>query len=140
MNNLKATPEILTNYFFKEMTSPALARHLKEHIWQDLEAGSTQSDLIEEAIKRLRKYAICITEQDYLENLDWAAKSYQQAMIEGVVKCRGCEKKLPLLRLFRCFHCGSYFCPNCARDHFGEREGPLHNAVMLANRNIEEVS
>lgn len=52
------------------------------------------------------------------EDMDWAARSYCQALKGSAVTCRGCREDFPLLMLYRCYHCGSYFCPKCARDHF----------------------
>ena len=111
----------LTKDFFKKTTSSILASFLGEFVWGMLVSGSRKSDLVEEVIHRLKKDTVCISDADYEENLEWVAKSYHQAMKGGLVECRGCENKFPLLKLFRCYHCGSYFCPNCARKHFGER-------------------
>lgn len=73
--------------------------------------------------------AICISEDRYLENLDWASRSYHAALKGTPVPCRGCNKEFSLLKLFRCYHCGSYFCPACSGDHFGERDGHLFQVV-----------
>ena len=59
--------------------------------------------------------------QEYSDNLYWAQKSYRQAIRGELITCRGCECKFELLRLFRCYFCGSYFCPGCSKEHFGER-------------------
>jgi len=52
--NLKVRPEILTKNFFKNLASPDLARYLGKHVWGDLITGSVKSDIVEEAIKRLK--------------------------------------------------------------------------------------
>ena len=113
--------KIMNKNFFKTISDSALARYLKKHVWGDLKPGYLQSDIVEEVLKRLEKENIKISGADYLENLDWAAKSFKAAMKGEPVPCRGCGKKFPLVRLFRCFNCESYFCPECARAHFGER-------------------
>ena len=64
-----------------------------------------------------------ISHEKWEENLEWAAKSYREAYSGEPVTCRGCDRKFELIKLFRCFHCGSYFCPHCARAHFGNRTG-----------------
>lgn len=69
-----------------------------------------------------------ITDQDYQANLEWVEKSYKAAMTGRAVPCRGCESIFPLFKLFRCYHCGSYFCPNCSKEHFGERNGRIEIA------------
>ncbi|MCF6246899.1 MAG: hypothetical protein L3J69_06005 [Desulfobacula sp.] len=112
---------IMSKRYLGQISPSVLASHLKELVWLDLEVESIESNLVEESVKRLKKSNICIDDKDYMKNLEWAAKSYQAAMLGKEIPCRGCEKDFSLLKLFRCFHCGSYFCPNCARDHFGER-------------------
>lgn len=62
-----------------------------------------------------------LTEEQYEANLIWARNSYAQAFLGKQVTCRGCERDFKLVQLFRCFHCGSYFCRKCARVHFGDR-------------------
>jgi hypothetical protein len=64
-----------------------------------------------------------LSHNEYEKNLEWAAKSYREAFAGEPVTCRGCDRKFELIKLFRCFHCGSYFCPHCARAHFGPRGG-----------------
>lgn len=27
----------------------------------------------------------------------------------------------PLWKMYRCFHCGEFFCEQCAKNHFGKR-------------------
>jgi len=27
----------------------------------------------------------------------------------------------PLWKMYRCFHCGEFFCEQCSKEHFGER-------------------
>lgn len=117
--------ETLTKNYIREMSSPDLARQVTRYIWGGLVAGSMQSDLVEEAVKRLGKSGLCLNRAGYIEILEWASKSYEEAMDTGIVTCRGCGKKFPLLKLFRCFHCYSYFCLACAGKHFGDRDGRM---------------
>lgn len=38
-----------------------------------------------------------------------------------------CRRRIPIQFMHRCFHCGYYFCPACAKEHFGERKNvPAH--------------
>lgn len=48
---------------------------------------------------------------------------YRQASKELPIDCAGigCERKRRLIHTFRCWFCGRYFCPQCAREHFGDR-------------------
>ena len=52
---------------------------------------------------------------------------------DGVVDCAGefkdaetgeicrCSKRLMLIWMYRCWFCGKWLCPRCAKAHFGER-------------------
>lgn len=35
--------------------------------------------------------------------------------------CGGCGKTMRLIRAFRCYLCGIYFCDTCAAKHFGKK-------------------
>jgi len=63
-----------------------------------------------------------LTQEQYQENLNWAAKSYRQAIREELITCRGCNKQFRLFHLYRCWFCGTYFCHKCSIIHFGERQ------------------
>ena len=63
-----------------------------------------------------------LTDEQYKENLQWAAKSYRQAMKGLLVTCRGCGYNVELKLMYRCWFCGSYFCSGCAEGHFGSRK------------------
>ena len=47
--------ETLTKNTLKEMSSPVLASQLKEHVWGDMDGETVESDIVEEAINRLKK-------------------------------------------------------------------------------------
>ena len=49
---------------------------------------------------------------------------FTQAMKEQPITCAGteCKRKRILLHMYRCWFCGRYFCPRCARMHFGDRD------------------
>jgi hypothetical protein len=42
----------------------------------------------------------------------------------------GCGRTLPVRFAYRCYFCGLWFCPGCARLHFGER--PQHAEDILS--------
>lgn len=74
-----------------------------------------------------------MTQQDVHKLLMTAQKQYQKAYDGENITCAGtlvnsktnesvpCNRNLPLLNMYRCFFCGAYFCPRCARAHFGSR-------------------
>jgi len=35
----------------------------------------------------------------------------------------------PIWKMYRCYHCGEFFCEQCAKGHFGKR--PNHLADMF---------
>ena len=47
-----------------------------------------------------------------------AAKSGQHT---GNVMCCGCHRRLPLVYVYRCYHCGLVLCEKCSKEHFGKR-------------------
>ena len=53
--NKKMDENIMNKNFFKTISNSALADYLGKFIWGSLRVGSPQSDLLEEAIKRLKK-------------------------------------------------------------------------------------
>jgi len=62
---------------------------------------------------------IKITKKEQEENYQWMVSSLFNAKKLGIVQCRGCWKWFDLHVLYRCFHCGSYFCTHCSYQHFG---------------------
>ncbi len=34
----------------------------------------------------------------------------------------GCGKTVPVTAAYKCFYCGLWFCPTCAKDHFAEHD------------------
>jgi len=62
-----------------------------------------------------------LSPEQYRENLNWAVKSYRHAIRDELIVCRGCKNYFKLCHLYRCWFCGSYFCSNCSKKHFGER-------------------
>lgn len=54
-----------------------------------------------------------------------ALRQYRQALKGGPMSCAGidCLRKRLLIHMYRCWFCGRYFCPVCAREHFGDRGG-----------------
>ena len=53
-----------------------------------------------------------------------AYKQFKHASNNEPIDCAGdnCERRLILIHMFRCWFCGRYFCPVCAKGHFGDRE------------------
>ena len=52
-----------------------------------------------------------------------AYNQYRQAAQNEPIDCAGvgCARKRRLIYMYRCWFCGQYFCPVCARIHFGDR-------------------
>ena len=48
---------------------------------------------------------------------------------ERRVTCIDCGRRISLTRAFRCLYCGFWFCPMCARIHFGAPEGVIDPKV-----------
>jgi len=59
-----------------------------------------------------------LTAEQYTENLYQARNNHMKARNGELITCRGCGGEFKLHKLFRCFFCRSYFCPNCAKNHF----------------------
>lgn len=53
-----------------------------------------------------------------------AKQARQYMVIREKINCGGCGKLAVIWAQFRCFHCGIYYCQNCAKDHFGPDLGP----------------
>ena len=44
-----------------------------------------------------------------------------EANITGKITCI-CDFTYSLIELYRCYHCGLWLCPVCAKKHFGKRQ------------------
>lgn len=74
-----------------------------------------------------------LTPEEYQETFMTMYRQFRQAYDAGVVDCAGklidektgetinCPERLMLIWVYRCWFCGKYFCPQCARKHFGDR-------------------
>ena len=40
---------------------------------------------------------------------------------DGQTFCAACDRMFPVLKLYRCYFCGLYFCEGCGSKHFGPR-------------------
>ena len=58
------------------------------------------------------------TEKEKEEILTVVQEQYRQAMMEEFINCAGCNQERPVLKIYRCFFCGRYYCPTCAHWHF----------------------
>jgi len=61
------------------------------------------------------------SEIDEIEQV--VSNQFRQAAKELPIDCAGmeCERRRLLLYMYRCWFCGRYFCPRCAKTHFGDR-------------------
>ena len=54
----------------------------------------------------------------------WLEKQYEQLIesntIDGEITCV-CDLTYEIKYLYRCYYCGIWFCPVCAKKHFGKR-------------------
>ena len=64
-----------------------------------------------------------MSDADRTEILMEAHKQYKQALKGEQIDCAGCDRRPVLLKMYRCYFCGRYYCPACAKEHFGSREG-----------------
>lgn len=67
----------------------------------------------------IERRTVFITEEEREENFNWVLTSSYHAKVDGIVQCRGCWEWYDLCQLYRCFHCGSWFCTRCSYQHFG---------------------
>jgi hypothetical protein len=58
------------------------------------------------------------TDDEKMKVLDTVAKQYRAAFKGEDIKCADCKRKFSLLRTFRCYYCGRYYCVICAGNHF----------------------
>ncbi|MGE4486350.1 MAG: hypothetical protein AB7C95_00820 [Synergistaceae bacterium] len=65
---------------------------------------------------------------EYLPEDKLKAKRRQlKSQIKEVHGCEqritcGCGRTVPLNAAYKCFYCGLWFCPACAREHFAEHD------------------
>jgi hypothetical protein len=61
-------------------------------------------------------------EAAYRHEASLLKKQWEQATSAGqhaaVIECV-CGRARPIEHLFRCFHCGLWFCEVCAHEHYG---------------------
>lgn len=62
-------------------------------------------------------------------------RQFRELMDQGhaSVTC-GCGRSIPVRFAYHCYFCGLWFCPACARVHFGER--PQHNEDELKTMEV----
>ena len=58
------------------------------------------------------------TDKEKEEILITVTKQYRQALRGGLINCADCGQERPLSKIYKCFFCGRYYCPVCARWHF----------------------
>jgi hypothetical protein len=86
-------------------------------------------------IKRALEHATASTVQGELVKRQWAeATSYlkddrpvstTKSRFEPVQVTCGCGRRVAIECMFRCYFCGIWFCPKCAKEHFGEEADRL---------------
>jgi hypothetical protein len=67
-------------------------------------------------------------EAAYRHEASLLKKQWEQATTtqHGVVIECGCGRARPMELMFRCFHCGLWFCDVCSPEHFGSENGQQH--------------
>ncbi len=58
------------------------------------------------------------TPEEKWEILQDYSKQIRMALKTGYILCNDCEQERPLIRAYKCFFCGRWYCPACARYHF----------------------
>jgi len=56
---------------------------------------------------------------EQVELLGKIEKQYRKALKGEKVKCAECDFETVILHLYRCYHCGLWFCFRCGKEHFG---------------------
>lgn len=67
-------------------------------------------------------------EAAYRHEASLLKKQWEQATTNhhaAVIEC-ACGRARPIELMFRCFHCGLWFCEQCAPEHFGAENCELH--------------
>ena len=59
-----------------------------------------------------------IVNEKFLRVLKQVRESWED---EPIITCR-CNRRKHIRYLCKCFHCGEYFCQQCAKQHFGLKE------------------
>jgi len=58
------------------------------------------------------------THEEKIGILEVVQKQLRQAIKGELVNCVDCQQERPLAKIYRCFFCGRYYCPACAKHHF----------------------
>ena len=74
---------------------------------------------------------------------NWLKKIAEQELesntIDGEITCV-CDLSYEIKYLYRCYYCGIWFCPVCAKKHFGKRpKGKFTYKEYCKEKNDEEV-
>ncbi len=48
---------------------------------------------------------------------------------DAKLECFKCKKHLGFMYMYKCYWCGQYFCPACAREHFEQKD--LYNLLYF---------
>ncbi len=64
--------------------------------------------------------------QEYTAWLEKIARQENEMFIMGEITCV-CNMAYRPTQLYRCYHCGIWFCPVCAKKHFGKRPKGKYN-------------
>ena len=58
------------------------------------------------------------TPEEKIEILSDFQKQIRMALKTGHILCNDCKQERPLIRAYKCFFCGRWYCPACAYYHF----------------------
>lgn len=59
---------------------------------------------------------------------------HEAKLANGIKVTCQCEKSISITKMYKCHHCGIYFCRPCGADHFGVDEtGLVGNSLTKSN-------
>jgi len=58
-----------------------------------------------------------LTLEEKIEKRKVILKQLRQIDISQKMSCE-CGKHVSIVHMYRCFYCGQFYCPQCAKEHF----------------------